>query len=270
METRDKILSRLQEMNISPKRSLGQNFLVSENVIQQIISQIKSFKPKTLIEVGPGLGSLTEGLLQIQIPTTLIELDSEFASYWRSVEAQNKLLSVIEADALQVNWAELLPQAESVVLVANLPYQIGGRLVIERALGPERIDKMVLMFQKEVAQRLTAQPRTKDYGFLSVVAQAAFQMRMLLEAGPRDFYPAPNVSSRVVIFERKKNSIIDNDFVKFVKAAFSQRRKFMVKSFPQEKEALLSALRQLGYNEKVRAEEISVEMYLALYKLLRQ
>ena len=153
-------------------------------------------------------------------------------------------------------------------MVSNLPYQIGARVVIDRSLGPDSVTKMILMFQKEVAQRLMATPSTKDYGFLTVVAQAQWKIRLLLEAKPNDFYPAPKVTSRVLIFERLK-PMVDEFFVEFVKKAFAQRRKFMLKSFGPEKEQLLALLQTLGYDEKVRAEEISVEHFCELIAKMR-
>ncbi|MEK6556398.1 MAG: 16S rRNA (adenine(1518)-N(6)/adenine(1519)-N(6))-dimethyltransferase RsmA, partial [Bdellovibrionota bacterium] len=227
MEQRQQIMRRLQEMEVAPKRSLGQNFLVSEHVIENIISQVRSFKPKAIVEIGPGLGSLTEKLLAMAVPIHLIELDREYARYWKQREtaAQGANIGssvaggvqVSEADALHIDWNEIVKNPAT-LLVSNLPYQIGARVVIDRSLGPDSVTKMILMFQKEVAQRLMATPSTKDYGFLTVVAQAQWKIRLLLEAKPNDFYPAPKVTSRVLIFERLK-PMVDEFFVEFVKKA---------------------------------------------------
>jgi 16S rRNA (adenine1518-N6/adenine1519-N6)-dimethyltransferase len=267
MDQRAFIMNRLQVMEVAPKRSLGQNFLVAEGVIEHICSQVRSFKPKSIIEIGPGLGSLTEKMIDLKIPLQLIELDREFANYWSKRAAASEHLKMIEDDALQIEWEPIVTHPET-VLVSNLPYQIGARVVIDRSMGPVGITRMLLMFQKEVAQRLMAQPRTKEYGFLTVIAQAEWSLRLLLEAGPRDFYPAPNVTSRVLIFERKAH-VVDEFFVEFVKKAFSQRRKFMIKSFGEEKEQVLALLKTLGYDEKVRAEEVSVEHYCELVSKMR-
>lgn len=269
MDQKAVILNRMQVMGIAPKRSLGQNFLVSETVIEHILQQVRSFKPQKIIEIGPGLGALTEGLIKIGVPLQLIELDREFARFWKSLADQNsqEKLRLLEADALKADWDPLV--SEETLLVSNLPYQIGARVVIDRSVAPRAITKMVLMFQKEVAQRLMATPRTKEYGFLTVVAQAAWAVRNLLEAGPRDFYPPPNVTSRVVIFERRSAFEVDEGFVEFVKTAFSQRRKFLLKAFGQEKAHLLDILKALGYDEKVRAEEVSVEHFCEAYRQLK-
>ena len=273
MDQKQKILNRLAEMELSPKRSLGQNFLVSESVIHRILAQVRSYQPQNIIEIGPGLGSLTEGLQKLGCPLKLIELDREFAGYWKRRSAHQQgaemsSLEIVEGDALQFEEKEWV-WGEKTLLVSNLPYQIGARVVIDRSCGPLNIQRMVLMFQKEVAQRLAAEPSTKDYGFLTVVAQAEWKIHPVTDAGSHDFYPPPRVTSRVLAFERK-NHVVDDFFVSVVKKAFSQRRKFMLKSFAAEKEMVLTVLQALGYDEKVRAEEIQVEHYIELVKKLRK
>lgn len=256
------IEKRMLEMGIAPKRSLGQNFLIAEHVIYKITDEALRRKPAQIIEVGPGLGALTEVIHKSGIPLLLVELDRELAEYWRKRGYQ-----VIEEDALKVNW-DALSLPERTLLLSNLPYQIASRLIIDRSLGPLNIENMILMMQKEVAQRLMSEPRTKDYGFLTVVAQAYWKMRLLCEAGPGDFYPAPNVASRVLTFERKTSTLPNPAFVEFIKKAFTNRRKFMIKNFSNGRE-LSDILRTFNYSEKVRAEEISVEDFIGIFNALK-
>ena len=246
-------------MPIEAKKSLGQNFLVSDAVINKILEAAKSFRPENLIEIGPGPGALTDHLKQWSLPLKLIELDRNLASYWREQGCE-----VIEADALQIDWKNLIA-GQNVVLISNLPYQISSSLVIDRSLEEEGLQAMVLMFQKEVAQRINAEKSSEHYGLLSVIAQNFWQIKTVSEAGPRDFSPAPRVASRVLAFTKKKSEIKNRKkFLKFVKAAFSQRRKQMKSNllsdpewqdkspilFPQWLES-----RQLPLT--VRAEELS-------------
>ncbi len=261
-DSRELISKRMLEMGVAPKRSLGQNFLVADHVIQKIIHKVAFYKAKQIIEIGPGLGALTESLVKMGQPLTLLELDREFSAYWKRVSKDNPQVTLIEGDALDAKWDELTTRPGT-LLVSNLPYQIGARVVIDLSQGRPNLERMVLMFQKEVAQRLMAGPSTKEYGLLTVVAQAAWKIQFVSDAGPGDFYPPPRVSSRVISFERKPN-VITPHFVDFVKRAFSQRRKFMLKSFAAEREKLTALVIELGYTEKVRAEEITVEHYLKL------
>lgn len=145
MTRKELILQRLRELGAEPKRSLGQNFLVAEHVIEKILNAVKLTPSSALIEVGPGLGALTEGLAELGRPMKVVELDSRFAAVWRS-----RGLEVIEEDALALEW-KTLNLASDTLLVSNLPYQISSSLVIERSIDPAGVAKMILMFQKEVA-----------------------------------------------------------------------------------------------------------------------
>jgi len=264
---------RLQEvqeaLGIAAKKSLGQNFLVSDVVIERIIQKARSLKPEMLIEIGPGPGALTYFLRQMNCPLRVIELDHVLARYWRE-----QGLDVTEADALQLDWEEFLRPSGNKVLVSNLPYQISSSIVIDRSLDREGLDHMVLMFQKEVAQRIAAKPRTENYGLLSVIAQTFWQTETVTEAGPRDFNPPPKVASRVLAFARKPSSVQNpRAFLGFVKAAFAQRRKLLKKNlscFYQQKnvseEALRAWLSEMGFPETARAEELSSEQFVSLYK----
>ena len=251
--------ARLAKMGLEPKKAFGQNFLVNAQVIAKIIGAVQQHKFTDLIEVGPGLGALTEPMIVAGLRPRLIEFDRDLVKYW-----QDKL-DVISADALKVNWNELGLRPDS-LLVSNLPYQISTNIVIERCLGPDTIRWMILMFQKEVAQRLTALPRTKEYGMLSVLAQLHFKMRKVSEASPRDFFPAPKVASRVLHFERRDGvDELGLPFLKFVKRAFALRRKFLLKNLAGSVDK--ATLRQLGLSEKVRAEELKPEQFVQLFKL---
>ncbi len=267
MSPKELILIRLQEMGASPKRSLGQNFLINELVIERIVSEVLRVKSPQVVEIGPGLGALTEPMLELNLRPLLIELDREFAQYWVS-----RGLNVIEADALKWDWQANL-RDEPTTLVSNLPYQISSSLVIERALGPKSIGHMVLMFQREVADRILAKPQTKAYGLLSVVSQYHFKIRKLVDARAQDFFPRPQISSRVLVFERNVDAKFGPGFLKFVKAAFQQRRKLLTKNISgligkRQLNELPERLLELGHSNQVRAEELSVEDFANLYGMV--
>lgn len=264
---KDKVIRRLQQLGISPKRSLGQNFLIGQTVIDRIIGRVKHLKPLSLVEVGPGLGALTTELIKLQLPLMVIELDRVFAQEWRG-----QGLVVKEGDALVMNWREW--NLDSVCLVSNLPYQISSSLVIDRSIDPCGVSSMVLMFQKEVAQRIMSQPKTKSYGLLTVIAQTFWDIDFLLEAGPNEFYPPPQVASRVLCFKRKESvQPLGERYLHFVKAGFSQRRKLLLSNLePVYKESQSNRaawevqLAARGYSSTVRAEEVSVQNWIELYR----
>ncbi len=220
ISTRDRLKLFFEKLPLEAKKSLGQNFLVSDHVVEKILDAAKSFSPVELIEIGPGPGALTDHLLSWNLPLKLIELDHHLAQHWREMGCE-----VIEADALQIDWSPLMKN-EKLVLVSNLPYQISSSLVIDRSLDKDGLRAMVLMFQKEVAQRIMAKKSSDAYGLLSVIAQNFWEIQTVCDAGPRDFSPAPRVASRVLAFKKKDSLIKDRKkFLKFAKAAFAQRRK---------------------------------------------
>lgn len=267
MTARERLAAAMNALGLEPKRSLGQNFLVSDSAIEKIIKAAARFQPRTLLEIGPGLGALTEELTALTDQLVLLELDRRLVGYWRERGFQ-----VIETDALKWHWS-LEGLERPVVLVSNLPYQISSSLVIDRSMDAEPLDGMVLMFQKEVAQRIKAPYRSEAYGFLSVVAQSFWDIDFVLEAGPREFSPAPKVASRVLSFNPRRVQISDRrHFVRFVKACFLHPRKLMVSNlvegFASDRGVVTAELEAMKVAPKVRAEELSISQFHELYHRL--
>ncbi len=266
MTALERLEKRMNEIKVFAKKSLGQNFLVSDLVINKIIAAVHDEKPQKLIEIGPGCGALTDILLEKYKDITLIELDRDLADFWRQ-QRQN----VIEADALQMTW-DFSPDC---MLVSNLPYQISSSLVIERSLDAVQLKAMVLMFQREVAQRIRASKQTEHYGMLSVIAQEFWTIETVCDAGSREFKPAPKVSSRVLKFVPRKSNVEDKKlFLSFVKACFQQRRRVLSTNIgalgPQfNKEKLLYWLVENKKSKKIRAEELSPVELNSLYHFLK-
>ncbi|MCE3009239.1 MAG: 16S rRNA (adenine(1518)-N(6)/adenine(1519)-N(6))-dimethyltransferase RsmA [Proteobacteria bacterium] len=258
--------SVLTELQIEAKKSLGQNFLVSDHVIDKIIQRAKGFNAKNLIEIGPGPGALTRFLKDFPVEFQVVELDRVLAEYWR-----NKGLQVLEVDALQADWSTLIPNTQT-LLVSNLPYQISSSLVIERCLDPHRLMGMVLMFQKEVAQRIKAIPDQDGYGMLSVIAQTYWKVDFLLEASSHDFSPPPKVASRVLVFQRLESDLPDPRlFLKWVKAAFLHPRKLLASNMAAGQAKVSKAkvsewLVSRGFSEKARPGELSVKDYIDFFR----
>lgn len=259
---------RLIDMGIEPKRSLGQNFLTNQQVIERIILTSKRLLKPQMIEIGPGPGSLTDHLKSLDEKMIVIELDRKIAEYWRAIG-----LTVHEKDALKIDWSQFT-DSKPTILVSNLPYQISSSLVVELSTCVHQVQAMVLMFQKEVAERIVAEPNQKSYGLLSVVAQLVWDIQKVVDAGPGSFYPPPKVASRVLSFEQSSKPL-SKEFLSFVKSCFQQRRKQVLKTLLRlksesvQEEQILDWLDQKGYGKTLRAENISATDYLELYRLLK-
>ena len=188
----------------------------------------------------------------------LIELDKSLVEFWRS---QN--MPVIEIDALKLDWSTLSYD----VLVSNLPYQISSSIVIDRSIDLKPCQSMILMFQKEVAQRIRALHKTDDYSILSVIAQEFWKIETVCDAGMRDFNPAPKVNSRVLKFRAKQSPILNRyDYLKFIKMCFKQRRRILKSNLDSVyHESFNNWVTVQKLSDKVRAEELSIEQLRDLY-----
>lgn len=270
--TRERLQNFLEQHPHIAQRSLGQNFLVNDSVVEKMISALKNFSPQWVLEIGPGPGALTDHLLNLEkIKLTLIELDSHFAEVWRSRGAD-----VIEQDALRWDW-KVCAVNPAPVLISNLPYQISSSIVIERCLDSVSLSGMILMFQKEVADRIRAAIRTVDYGILSVMAQTFWKVELLAGLGRADFIPQPKVNSQVLLFrplepqsEILKTAAGKTKYLKFIKMCFQQRRKYLKTNLRTgySEAQIHQAFQQLGVSEQVRAEEIRVAQFQLLFEIL--
>jgi 16S rRNA (adenine1518-N6/adenine1519-N6)-dimethyltransferase len=259
----EKTQQRLQELKINPKKSLGQNFLVSDRIVQQIIERVRAVQPLSLIEIGPGLGALTDSLLDLGIPLKLIELDQVFYQFWKS-----RNVDVMNVDALQWHWKVADPN--STLLVSNLPYQISSRVVVDRTLDDLKLRGMILMFQKEVAQKIRAKIKTEHYGMLGIFTQTFWRVEKVLDAGTVDFFPPPKVASQVLFFEPISSRLDSKKFLKLLKAAFSHPRKILISNLSAltPRENLEPIFKTLGFLEKTRAEQLSIDDFHELYDRL--
>lgn len=277
--TQERLKAFLSEHDHFAKKALGQNFLISDPVVEKMLSTLKTYNPDFVFEVGPGPGALTDYLMQdYRDRLQLIELDTALANVWKSRGA-----TIVEGDALKVNWTSMIAErlqthGTNLVLISNLPYQIASTLVIDRSFDEQPLKSMILMFQKEVGDRLRAKENTDDYGFLSVITQSFWKVAVLANLGRRDFFPPPKINSQVLTFSRAeepsylKTAAQKRQFLNFVKAAFSQRRKVMRKNLGQvlSAESVKSLYEKLGLNENIRAEEISVALFHKMFELCVQ
>ena len=255
----------IRASGLTAKRSLGQNFLLDLNLTRRIARSAGPLEGVTVVEVGPGPGGLTRALLLEGAKAVLaIERDNRCAAALEAINAAYPdRLRVVVADALEVDY-EALRLPPPARIVANLPYSIGTPLLVgwlKSNPWPPWFDRLVLMFQREVAMRIVAKPRTKDYGRLAVLAQWRTKARILFTVPPDAFTPKPKIESAVVELVPKDTpepSCNVEGLEKVTAAAFGQRRKMLragLRQITKEPEALLE---RLGLDPKARAEELNV------------
>jgi 16S rRNA (adenine1518-N6/adenine1519-N6)-dimethyltransferase len=259
-----RLKKRQLEFGFEAKKSLGQNFLINDDVIAKIFKAIDLNRADLIIEIGPGLGALTDGLIQLSHDFIAIELDRRFAEYWR-----NHGITLIEADALRVNWNQF---TKPYILVSNLPYQIASSVVVERSIDEsQRCCQMILMFQKEVAARIRAQEKSSDFGFLSVLAQTFWSIQTVCDARPKDFAPAPKVASRVLSFVPKSNVLVSDrtKYLRFIKSSFLHPRKMVVGNWQEglglTRDQCIELALSVKLKETSRPHEIKIDQFINLY-----
>lgn len=251
--------------NLLPKKSLGQNFLLDENITHKIASVAGNLNGYRVIEVGPGPGGLTRPILDLGADEVIaFELDHMCINALADLKANN--LSVIHADALKVNWKELFSEAKPTKIIANLPYNVGTELVFKWIEHIDKIDSLTLMLQKEVIDRMVAKPSTKEYGRLSVMIQWLAHAHKAMDVPPHVFTPPPKVMSSVVHLtpNHERKNIPFKHMELLVKQAFSQRRKMLrttLKHLPEE------VFVKANIDTKRRAETLSVQEFLLLASL---
>lgn len=259
---------------MTAKKSLGQNFLLDLNLTSKIARQAGDLSACDVLEVGPGPGGLTRGLLAEGARKVLaVEKDSRALGPLGEIQAAYPgRLEVINADALELDpLAHLTPPIR---VVANLPYNVGTELLVRwltPASWPPVWSSLTLMFQKEVAQRIVAQPGSKAYGRLAVLAQWRTDARIVMELAPEAFTPPPKIRSAVVHLNALPEPRYEADadkLQKVVATAFNQRRKMLRASLRGLHPEIEDVLTSVGIKPTSRAEEIEVEAFCALTRAL--
>lgn len=248
------------------RKRFGQNFLTDSFVIQQIIKAINPKSGDILLEIGPGLGALTYPMLEVAEKLTVIELDRDLAQRLIENPDINDQITVIQGDALKIDIAPIAQENSSFKVFGNLPYNISTPLLFRLFEYSSLIDSMHFMLQKEVVERMAAQPGSKQYGRLSVMTQYYCKVMPVLEVPPNSFVPPPAVDSAVVRLLPKNDvdahSSLTKSLDKVCKAAFSQRRKTLRNTLKGT--LSIDALDAVGIDPSARAETLTLEQFTAL------
>ena len=275
----------MEKYGIRTKKSFGQNFLTDLNVLKNIVEAAQITKNDNVIEIGPGIGALTEQLAQAAGQVVALEIDADLIPVLKEVLAPYDNVTVLNQDVLKANLPELIQQqftdpTRPIKVVANLPYYITSPILMGLLASPVDWDAICVMMQKEVAQRLTAQPGTKQYGALTLAIEYQMDARIAFEVSRRVFVPAPNVDSAIVVLTPRQEKLAVQPFDKqklfgFIRGCFAHRRKSLwnnlqgvVGKDPATKTQLEKVLGQLDLPKQIRPERLDLTQFIALANAL--
>ena len=266
----------LEGRGLRPSKALGQNFLVDGNIVARILRAADVQPEDWVIEIGPGLGALTQGLAARGANVVAVEKDGDLVDVLRGLFAGEPAVRIVHADALEVDFARLLPSSkpERVKIVGNLPYYITSPLLLTLVESGLEWERLVVMIQKEVGDRLKARPGTKAYGSLTVGVAWRATVESAGRVPPTVFYPAPSVESEVLVLRPRRLDVGDPAlFRELVKAAFGMRRKTLrnaLKGLDVPAGDVAVALEACGIDPDRRGETLSVDEFAKLGRALSE
>lgn len=252
------------------KKKFGQNFLTDKNLLASIVEKSGAMSGDVVVEIGAGKGALTEEIAKQAEKVFAFEIDNDLVEFLTE-KFENTNVNLIFEDVMKFDDDKLNEiVGGKFKLVANLPYYVTSP-ILTRFLQNDNLESVTVMVQEEVADRIVASPKTKDYGVLTVICQMFGDAKKVLRVNRKMFYPVPNVDSAVVRIDKNKKVDVEfSKFIAFVKRAFTMRRKKLsanLESGKMKKSDIESLLQENGFSALVRAEELSVEDFEKLYKL---
>ena len=258
----------LEQGGLAPRRDLGQNFVADPNTVRRIATLAEVGPGDHVVEIGAGLGSLTLALADSGADVLAVEVDRGVVPLLREVVADRPNVQVVEADAMQIDWNELLAGHDRWTLVANLPYNVATPLVCDLLDEVPAITSMLVMVQKEVAERFAASPGNRQYGAVSVKTSYWATARMVATVPPTVFVPRPNVDSALVRIDRRDPPDADPAALfELVRQAFGQRRKMLRRSLAGVVDA--ETFESAGVAPEARPETLGVDDWVRLSNELR-
>lgn len=266
------IVSTLEQLGASPRKSFGQNFLHDKNMAKWIVDQLAIMPGDHVVEIGPGLGALTANFAQLGVSATLLEKDKLFAEFVERTFSGDRI-RVVKGDALECDVREFFPLG-TVKVVGNLPYYVSTPILFHFTAEPCPFERLVFTVQREVAERLVASPETKEYGAISVLLRARWNIVRLRVLAATLFFPRPQVDSAVIRLLRKPAQEMPeinwSQFSRLVKTGFAERRKKLRKNlsklFPID--AIDGAFTAVGLSSLCRAEQLSEKKWVELAREL--
>lgn len=267
----------IQKYEFAFQKKFGQNFLIDTHVLDKIIQAAGVTKDDCVLEIGPGIGTMTQYLAEAAGHVVAVEIDSKLIPILKETLADYDNVTVIHADILKTDINELTQKfngGRPIKVVANLPYYITTPIIMGLFEGQVPIDNITVMVQKEVADRMQVGPGSKDYGALSLAVQYYAEPYIVANVPPNCFMPRPNVGSAVIRLTRHKNPPVSAQdpglMFRLIRASFNQRRKTLQNGLnnspevPYTKEQIISAIESLGLSPSVRGEALNLEQFAAL------
>ncbi|MBR2696223.1 MAG: 16S rRNA (adenine(1518)-N(6)/adenine(1519)-N(6))-dimethyltransferase RsmA [Parasporobacterium sp.] len=272
----------IREHHFAVQKKYGQNFLVDSNILEGIVSAAGITKEDTVLEIGPGMGSLTQYLLESAGRVIAVEVDKMLIPILKENLKDYSNLTLIHGDILKLDLSEVLAGEEGkrIKVVANLPYYITTPIVMELLEKQEDLESITVMVQKEVAQRMQEGPGSKSYGALSLAVQYYSKPQIVMTVSKHCFLPKPDVDSAVIrldIYRPEERPVRSDDpafLFRVIRAAFNQRRKTLVNSLSNDpaikipKEKTIQALQSMGKPETIRGEALTLSEFAELSALL--
>jgi 16S rRNA (adenine1518-N6/adenine1519-N6)-dimethyltransferase len=269
------IIKILKNHRINPNRSLGQNFLVDREILTELVRQADLDASDVILEVGPGLGSLTKELAQEVRKVVAVELSDRLAKICQQECRGLVNIKIINRDILVLDLAEL-SLGQNYKVVSSLPYQITSPFLRKLITADQRPKLIVLLVQREVAERIVAQPKDSRRGFLSVLVQLFYQPEIIREVAEESFYPAPKVKSAILkLTPIEKNYLVKDPakFFKLLQAGFGHKRKKLVNSLALnlklDRKKISEAIKAGGLKDNDRAESLTIENWIELGQRLK-
>ena len=266
----------LSKYELQAKKRFGQNFLIDSNIVKKIVDTANVDKNTVVIEIGPGIGAMTELLAEKAKKVICFEIDSDMVEIITKEVIGNKVnnIEINEMDFLKVDLKDYDIVADRIIVVSNLPYYITTPIIF-KLLGEDVVSEIYVMVQDEVARRLVGMPGTKDYGSLSVMINFLAEAKFEFKVGRNCFLPAPNVDSAIVSIKRKKNDYNlknEGNFLKFIQDIFEMRRKTLINNLLK----ILSVSRveienkfiENNFDINVRSESLNLDEIVKLYRVL--
>ena len=264
----------MDKFNIAPNKKFGQNFLLDNNVLNKIANSCNLDKTKSVLEVGPGMGALTDRLCTRAKNVVSIEIDRGMIPVLNYTLGEYDNFDFVNGDVLDKNIREeaFSKLTKPFSVCANLPYYITTPIIMSFLEECNDVDTMVLMMQKEVAERICASPATKDYGILTLAIQYYADCELLFTVSPQSFYPKPNVTSiviRLTKLDKPRVEVKDRDLLfKVIRSSFNMRRKTIINnlssSFSLDKATISEILQKSNIDEKRRGETLSLDEFAVL------
>ena len=280
MNTLNKTKSIINKFNIRANKRYGQNFLIDDNILENIVSSSNIGKEDLVIEIGPGLGNLTEYILQSCKYALLVEIDPKMIEVLEYRFNDRNNFKLVNEDILKVDVDNMIKSIEEEIgykfknirVVANLPYYITTPILFKLLEDENKIDTITVMIQKEVAERMVANPKSKEYGILTLMVEYFSDAKIEVIVPNSSFIPEPGVTSAVISLSKRSKYNVKNEklFFELIHKAFAQRRKKMTNSLiagkfnNMEKEEIESLFEKCNISLNARAEELEIEKYIEI------